>query len=272
MHRPLACALVATWTVCCLQRRPPPPSHATDETLDGAPRVESRGLPELTSDRPIVSLPVAGYADAFISVPWGATGPKPVVVATHGLWDFAEGLCDDQRWIFHNSAWVVCPRGRPLADKTFHYDNADALAREIDADLGALEARYPGYVDDSSMLYTGFSLGAILGVRVVARRPARFPMAVLIEGGEDRWTPALAAEYAKGGGLRVLFACGLRARLDASRKAAAILERAGVSAHVVLAKLPGKAEFIHWYNGPVADETKAELPWLLAGEPAWEEP
>jgi hypothetical protein len=48
-------------------------------------------------------------------VPLGATGPKPIVVATHGLWNPPEGLCDDQRWIFHDRAWVICPRGRPLA-------------------------------------------------------------------------------------------------------------------------------------------------------------
>jgi hypothetical protein len=38
-----------------------------------------------------------------------------------------------------------------------------------------------------------------------------------------------------------------------------------------LGKLPGKEQFIHWYNGPVADETKAQLDWLLEGDPRWTE-
>jgi hypothetical protein len=223
----------------------------------------------LKTDPPIVPLPVDGYPDAVVSIPLGATSPRPVVVATHGKWDAPEGLCDDQRWIFRDRAWVVCPRGKAMPDKSFRYENADGLAREIDADLRALEARYPGYVDDRSMLYTGFSLGAILGVSVVAHDPARFPRAVLIEGGEDRWTPALARQYAQGGGQRVLFACGLRTRLPAAERAAAMLVRAGVGARAVLGKLPETGQFIHWYNGPIADETRAAQGWLFEGDPRW---
>ena len=223
----------------------------------------------LQADRPIVPLPVEGFPDAVISIPLGGTGPRPVVVATHGMWDLPEGLCDDQRYIFHDHAWVVCPRGKLMPDKTFRYMSGDALWREIDADITALEARFAGYVDASSMLYTGFSLGAILGVSVILREPARFPRAVLIEGGEDKWTAALAEKYASGGGKRVLFACGLRFRVPAAEKAAAMLEKAGVSARVVLGKPPDKPEFIHWYNGPIADETRAQEPWLFEGDSRW---
>ncbi len=104
---------------------------------------------------------------------------------------------------------------------------------------------------------------------MVARQPSRFPRAVLIEGGEDRWTPVLAQQYARGGGQRVLFACGLRSRVAGAERAAKALVRAGVDAHVVLAKLPDAGQFIHWYNGPVADETRAQEPWLLEGDPRW---
>jgi hypothetical protein len=228
-------------------------------------------LPPLESEHPIVPLQVDGFPDAVVSIPLGATGPKPVAVATHGMWDFPEGLCDDQRYIFHDRAWVICPRGKPMPDNTFRYTGGDALRREIDADIAALEARFPGYVDASSMLYTGFSLGAILGVSVIAREPARFPRAVLIEGGEDKWTAALAEKFALGGGKRVLFACGLRFRVPTAKKAAALLESAGVASRVVLGKLPDKPEFMHWYNGPIADETRAQEPWLFEGDSRWEE-
>jgi hypothetical protein len=243
------------------------PSEDASAPQDASPADGS--LPPLRSDSPIVPLTVEGFPEAVISIPLGATSPRPVVVATHGMWDFPEGLCDDQRWIFRDTAWVVCPRGRPLPDKTFRYDGVDALCREIDADLRALAARYAGYVDADAMLYTGFSLGAILGVGVISREPARFPRAVLIEGGEDRWTPVLAGRYAREGGQRVLFACGLRGRVPAALRAASMLERAGVQARVVLGKLPDAGQFIHWYNGPIADETRAALPWLLESDARW---
>jgi dienelactone hydrolase len=245
---------------------------------DASPVVRVADLPPdppvpepLRSDPPIVPLAIDGFPEAVISVPLGATSPPPVVVATHGMWDFPEGLCDDQRWIFRDRAWVLCPRGRPMPDKTFRYDGVDSLAREIDAGVSALAARYPGYVDTSSMLYTGFSLGAILGVGIVTRDPARFPRAVLIEGGEDRWTAALATSYARRGGKSVLFACGLRGRVPVAQQAAALLERAGVASRVVLGKLPDAGQFIHWYNGPIAEETVAQAPWLLAGDTRWGE-
>jgi hypothetical protein len=58
----------------------------------------------------------------------------------------------------------------------------------------------------------------------------------------------------------------------AATRAAQLLERAGVEAHVVLGVLPGKGEFIHWYNGPIADETTAQLPWLFEGDGRWAGP
>jgi len=246
-----------------------PPSPIAPAAAVAIPDASEPSLSPLASDPPIVPLAVDGFPDAVVSVPLGATSPRPVVVATHGMWDFPEGLCDDQRWIFRDRAWVVCPRGRPLPDRTFRYDSADSLRREIDADVRSLAARYPGYVDDGAMLYTGFSLGAILGVAIITREPARFPRAVLIEGGEDKWTQALAARYARAGGQRVLFACGLRGRVPAAQQAASMLGRAGVDARVVLGKLPDAGQFIHWYNGPIADETLAAAPWLLGGDPRW---
>ena len=92
---------------------------------------------------------------------------------------------------------------------------------------------------------------------------------MLIEGGEDRWTPSLAARYGRSGGQRVLFACGLRGRVPGAEQAAAMLEHAGVGAHVVLGKLPDAGQFIHWYNGPIADETRAAQPWLFDGDARW---
>ncbi len=234
---------------------PPSSAEPTSAPLESAPA--------------IVPLPVPDFPEAVVSVPIGAVTPRPVIVATHGLWDFPEGLCDNWRWIVGNRAWVLCPRGTPMPDKTFRYKSGPALAAEIDAGLRALQDRYPGYVDPGPMLYTGFSLGAILGAWIVAHDPQRYPRAVLTEGGEDRVSDAVAAKYAKGGGQRVLFACGLAFRVPLATRAARRLEHAGVPARVVLGRLPNTGQFIHWYNGPVADETKAELDWLFEGDPRW---
>jgi hypothetical protein len=272
LNRPAA-ALVALVSVSCHR-----PSHATttSSASDSAPVPAEASIastasvaPPLESTPPIVPLPIPGFPAAVVSVPTGATAPRPVVVATHGLWDFPEGLCDNWRWIVGESAWVLCPRGDPLPDKTFRYRSGPALAKEIDAGVRALEERYPGYVDPGPRLYTGFSLGAILGVWIVTHDPVHYPRAILTEGGEDRFDAAAAAAFARGGGQRVLFACGLAGRVAAATRAAKGLERAGVPARVVLGKLPDAGQFIHWYNGPVAEETKAQLDWLFEGDSRW---
>jgi dienelactone hydrolase len=223
-------------------------------------------LPPLQSTPPVLPLPVPGFEDAVVSVPTGARSPRPVVIATHGIWDFPEALCDTWRWIVDDRAWVLCPRGDRMPDKSFRYRSGPALADEIDAGVGALARRYPGYVDDGPLLYTGFSLGAILGAWLVAHDPARYPRAVLIEGGDDKFDAAKARAYARGGGQRVLFACGLAFRVARARQAAHLLEVAGVEVRVVLGKAPDAGQYAHWYGGPVGEEVRAQLPWLLDGD------
>jgi hypothetical protein len=94
-------------------------------------------------------------------------------------------------------------------------------------------------------------------------------LAVLTEGGEDRFDAANAAAYGRGGGKRVLFACGLKPRVAPAFRAARLLEHEGVQARVVLGKLPGTGQFMHGYDGPVAEETKGQLDWLLEGDERW---
>ena len=271
--RRLAATLLSVIVVACVRRRETPPAPViVSAPAAQAPAPPGPMAPALVSDPPIVPLKVAGYPDAVISVPTGATTPRPIVVATHALWDFPEGLCDNWRWIVGTRAWVLCVRGDLMPDKTFLYRSGPALLREIDAGVQALKERFPRYVDDGPMLYTGFSLGAILGAWIITHAPARFPRAVLTEGGEDRFTPKSAATFAKGGGQRVLFACGLKGRVGTASTAANVLTRAGVPSRVVLGKLPDAGQFIHWYNGPVAEEEKAQLEWLLEGDARWNAP
>jgi pimeloyl-ACP methyl ester carboxylesterase len=190
-------------------------------------------------------------------------------VAAHGLSDGPEGLCDSWRRTIGDRAWVLCPRGREVSSGSFKYDSGPALAKEIDAGLAALRTRYPGYVDDGPVLYAGFSLGAILGVSVVSHDPKRFSRAVLIEGGEDKFASDAAAEFAHGGGQRVLFACGLKTRVEPAQRAADAIQRAGASARVVFGKPPDASQFMHSYDGPVAEEIRGQLDWLLEGDPRW---
>jgi dienelactone hydrolase len=233
----------------------------------GAP---DAGLPPLQAPGPLIHLPVEGHPAAVVSLPLGATGRRPVIVATHGNYDRPEWQCQVWREIVGDGAFVLCPRGvsrsdSPSADDVrFTYQSNQRLEQELDAGFAALRGRFADYVDEGAVLYTGFSLGAIMGVSIASRRAALYPRLVLIEGGHDNWTPATAKAFAEGGGKRVLFVCAQGGCAADARRAAERLTRAGVEARMVRSKDVG-----HSYDGVVADETRRALPWALEGDGRW---
>lgn len=226
----------------------------------------------LEAPGPFVELPVAGHPAAVVSLPLGAEGRRPVVIATHGNYDRPEWQCEVWRGIIGDRAFILCPRGAARADSPspddirFTYSTNQALGKEVDAGLEALQAAFPDHVDGGAVLYTGFSLGAIMGVAIASRAPGRFPRLILVEGGHDRWTAATAKAFAAGGGLRVLFVCAQAGCAGVARQAAAHLEKSGVATRVAQSKPVG-----HRYDGPVADEVKKALDWALEGDGRWRE-
>lgn len=206
-------------------------------------------------------LPLSGFGDAVVSVPLGATAPRPVVIGVHGRNDRPEWACGEWRGVTDGSAFVVCPHGVPAnaaPGRGLAFAGAAELRREIDAGLAALRARFGRYVADGPMIYAGFSLGAILGVAVVAEEPARFPIVVLGEGGQEQWTPERVKRFAKGGGRRVLFVCSTAACEAATPKAMAALTRAGVQTKLVSAGYIG-----HLVDDRVVAVVRAAWPWVV---------
>lgn len=139
--------------------------------------------------------------------------------------------------------------------------NGTALGHEVDAAVRALRERAGLRVAEGTVLYAGFSQGAILGAPLLISEPARYPRALLVEGGHGAWNPSTARSYARGGGQRILFACGRASCTQSARSAAAHLERAGVKVKIVAAEGEG-----HTYDGRVASEIATALPWLLEGD------
>ncbi len=214
----------------------------------------------------LVSVPVKGFRDAVVSVPTGASEPRPVAVALHGNFDRPEWQCEVMREITDAYAFVLCPRGIRRSDVPKSWDRWEygALAtvkQELAAGLAALEARFAGYVAEGSIVLTGFSLGAILGRPIVRDDPARFSRVVFTEGGADGWD---FRRFKERGGLRVVFACAQAGCPQNRRAVARQAERFGVEVHVADGGNVG-----HTYDGPVARAIKAEWPWLVEGDARW---
>lgn len=206
-------------------------------------------------------LPLDGFGPAVVSVPLGATSPRPVMVGVHGRGDRPEWACGEWRGVTSAHPFILCPHGVPAKarpEQGLAFAGAEQAKREIDAGLEALRARFGRYVADGPMIYAGFSLGAILGGAIVTGDPARYPIAVLGEGGQNKWTIESAARFARGGGRRVLFVCSTWACDQATPPALAALRRAGVDARMASAGHIG-----HLVNDRVVATVRAEWAWVL---------
>ena len=247
----------------------PVETSTRDSAVGQEPTPDPRPAP-LNASKPILLLPVAGFGDAVVSLPLGTHDPRPVVLAAHGNYDTPESQCAVWRSIVGNDAFVLCTRGIARADSPsrrdirYEYASNQHLEKEIDAAVKALRATYSDYVAEGSFVYAGFSLGAIMGVSMMMRHPDRYSRAVLIEGGQKAWSTTAAKEFFERGGQRILFACGQWECEQQSKAAGRILEKAGVSTRVVLAKGEG-----HTYGGGVADEIALAFDWVVEGEPQW---
>ncbi|MBX3232784.1 MAG: hypothetical protein KIT84_43685 [Labilithrix sp.] len=153
------------------------------------------------------------------------------------------------------------PKPRQLG---YFFADEKVLEREVNAGLAALKQRFPSYVAEQSLVYAGFSRGAFLGPKIVTKQPAKYPRAIFIEGGQSAWTPESAAAFAKGGGKRVLFACGQPSCVEEVAPAAALLRAQRVEIKVVHGAGEG-----HGYKRQVKQELKKSLSWVVEDDPAW---
>ncbi len=235
----------------------------------GAPTSAPRAQPAVTAPAPLsapselVVLPVPGFRDAVVSLPLGATTARPIALALHGNFDRPEWQCEVWRRITRGDVFVLCPRGIPRSDVPKDLDRWEwgSLAKtkaELVAALTALRSRYPDHVKSGSVIFTGFSLGAILGARLIQDPELEVGAAVLTEGGYLGWT-ASKVKGLKPRVRRVLFVCGQSECRNTYRyQLEALFQKADVPSGAVADVKAG-----HTYDDPVAALIAGEWPALL---------
>jgi pimeloyl-ACP methyl ester carboxylesterase len=239
-----------------------PPSAASEHA-------QSPALEPLAADASRIPLDVEGFKPAVLSVPLGSTEPRPLVVALHGNFDRPDWHCELWQSITRGYPFILCPRGVPRGDVSrsmdrWEYGSLDKTKKELDAGITALETRFPGRLAKGPIVYLGFSLGAILGIQIAKKEPARFSRVVLIEGGLGGLDAAGIKRFQEGGGERILMACGQPACTQKGKALVRRLEKQGVSARVVDGGRIG-----HTYDGAIAEGIAREWPWLVEGLEGW---
>ncbi len=228
-------------------------------------------LAPLAAENWLVTLPTEGFDDAVVAVPLGATEPRPVVVALHGIQDRAEWACGEWRGVAGPHPFVLCPRGVPSAGvpraaQVFAHSGPERTRREIDAGLRALRARFGAHVAEGPSILVGFSLGANVGARIAIADPAAFPRLVLAEGGHGAWARPATLAFAKGG-RRVLFACSQAGCREVAKGPAAALRAAGIETDLAYAGNIG-----HLVDERVVSSIRARWPFVIEGDERYPRP
>src|SRR5512140_2848847 len=102
---------------------------------------------------------------AQVTVPLGATTPRPLVIALHGAGDRAEWACAEWRGVANGVPFVVCPRG----DRTGRYWGAPkATLTDLNLAIAEVRNRFDGWVaPNDPEVMVGFSLGAVHALALV---------------------------------------------------------------------------------------------------------
>jgi predicted esterase len=243
--RVFACILSCA---CACRGAPAAPAPAAASSVDGrtVDSVTALGLlhPSPSASAVLAALPPlhgewlerlpTSHGVAVATLPLGATTASPVVLGVHGAGDRPDWSCGGWRLASQSSAFVVCPQGSALSPTTFAWSSAQQLGERSDAALEALAARYGAYVASGPLIYAGFSQGATLSQKYLLAHAARFPIAILAEGGYGTWNDArFASAFRAGGGRRLVLVCGTPGCFTHARRAVPPLEHAGLQVLVV---------------------------------------
>lgn len=202
-----------------------------------------------------------GRLVARVSMPLGATEPRPWMIALHGAGDRAEWACAAWHEVTAAYPFIVCPHG----DRSgYYYDAPNDTTAAITTSIGALREELPDrVVRGDAPILAGFSMGATEAVILVRTTTLPTPpVLVLIEGAYDLVVqegmfPALK----KKGVTKVLLACTTAGGCPKTyAEAQTRAEKAGLDAKFLQA---GRKD--HGMYPEVTEALAREWPWLTSG-------
>jgi len=259
---------------CASAQKHSPDAPLPSQSPTELPLRAQNELPRLEMEGSFVELEVPGHRPAWVGVPRDTRSPAPVLVVSHGAGGRPEPHCAFWRKVVGERGFLLCPRGVALGtardgeEQGYFFPNHHALDREVVAALSALAARFGEHVDLRAPIYAGFSQGATMGALAFVNKSTRFERMIFVEGGvgeAEEWTIAGARAFHEGGGARVLFACGRARCLEAARRSARYVEKAGLETRVVFGRGAG-----HSYGGAVADGLMEAFSWVIEGDSRWQ--
>jgi hypothetical protein len=219
------------------------------------------GLVPLSAPSWLSSLEVPGFGAARVSVPLGATAPKPLLIALHGDRDRPEWTCGSYRHVVSSRAFILCPEGVARADRDFTLGTSEETSTELRKALPALKSRFKGYLSPGSVVLAALGPAVDQAIELALKEPSFFSHLLLVDGSTRRFTPPAATRFGSAGGKRVLVVCSVGACESDLEQRLRALAPVGVAARIV------RVEQGHGLDAEVVARLRSEFPWLVSGEP-----
>lgn len=218
------------------------------------------GLMPLASPGYRTDLAVKGFGPATVTLPLGATTPRPIVVVLHGERDKPEWQCNSFRGVLGGRVFILCPQGQAVGDGLYGWGSFDESVAELRAALTALKERYGAHVAKGSITLVGYAQAGAIALDLARQEPSFFARVALVNSDPNALSPSVAKIFGERGGKRMLFFCTSQACDDSGVERALWLKRANAEGKAV------KVNVGPYLDQKFTDALKLELPWLLQGD------
>jgi predicted esterase len=234
---------------------------------DAAPGEDAKTLAPLGSAEWMESLDLGDGKRASLTVPLGATEPRPIWIAAHGAGDRPEWACGGWRLATDTYPFIVCPRGRPLGANAFVWGSPKDIVQATRAAVEIVRARFGAYVAEGPLVYAGFSQGANLASAAILdpSMPA-IDRVIFAEGGYGTTADRGVARRLRDHGItRAWLVCGQVDCRTSAAEATQVLARAGIDVST-----GGDVRSGHNLNMAMQKAIARDLGWLVRDDPRWD--
>ena len=277
-------AMMGLGLVALACTRHAPPGRAT-EPHDSAPPAlalgdagPEAGAPDAGSEAGSEEAPLSGFQEevelrdgteklGFVSVPLGARGRRPIMIAIHGGSDKPERACSAWRGVTDAYPFVVCPRGFGGNEARLGWRTTADTTNRIARAVAATKKLFPQWVEETeAVVLAGFSMGGSQVALLARDAPQTYKRIVVGDSAHDP-RPALtfSRAWVEGGGERAVFLCTTSGCEPSFRKAAR-----NVAAQNAPARLNIAPTQVHGLSEPVVQSMRRDWSWLIEGAPGWE--
>jgi pimeloyl-ACP methyl ester carboxylesterase len=236
------------------------------EVGDGGAREGLAGLAPLAGVAPLVELLDGRDKVGFVSVPRGARGRRPIVVALHGGSEKPEVACAAWRAVTEAYPFVVCPRGFGGRESALGWRTTTDTGERVARAVAATKRAFGAWVEETaSLVLVGFSMGGSQVALLARAAPGTYRRIVVGDSAHDP-QPALtfSRAWVEGGGERAVFLCSTSGCEPSMRSAARNVAKERAPARLNVAPTQ-----VHGLSEQVVASMRRDWPWLIEGAPGW---